>query len=110
MYDVCTIGYAVRVDRLHFDWDPRKASANRAKHGVAFEEAVSVFADESAMLLDDPDHSDEEDRFILLGLSVRLRILVVVHAHREPAGVVRIVSARRATRAERGQYVDRRFS
>ncbi len=89
------------MDRLHFDWDPRKASANRAKHGVAFEEALTVFADEAALLISDPDHSEDEERFVLLGRSAVLRVLVVVHCDRESTSVIRIISARRATRTER---------
>ena len=92
---------------LHFDWDPRKASANRAKHGVTFEEAVTVFADEAALLIPDPDHSEDEERFVLLGMSALLRVLVVVHCDREAAGVIRVISARRATRLERRPYIER---
>jgi uncharacterized protein len=108
----CTVYIHARilsgVDRLRFDWDPRKASANRAKHGVTFEEALTVFADEAALLIHDPDHSDDEERFVLLGMSALLRVLVVVHCHREAARVIRIISARRATRSERRPYFERR--
>jgi uncharacterized DUF497 family protein len=89
---------------LRFSWDQRKNAANRRKHGVSFEEAMTVFSDESALLLDDPDHSDKEDRFVLLGLSASLRTLVVCHCYRERSDVIRIISARKATKAERGQY------
>jgi uncharacterized DUF497 family protein len=89
---------------LRFEWDPRKDAANQRKHGVSFEEAVTVFSDERALLLDDPDHSADEDRFILLGLSASLRALVVCHCYREAEDVIRIVSARKATRAERAEY------
>lgn len=92
---------------LRFDWDPRKAIANRAKHGVTFEEALTVFADEAALLIPDPDHSEAEERFVLLGMSALLRVLVVVHCDREPAGVIRIISARKATRSERRPYIER---
>ena len=92
------------MDRLRFDWDPAKAAANLRAHGVSFEEAQSVFYDEHALLLDDPDHSADEDRFLLLGLSAALRVLVVVHCYREADTVVRIISARKATRSERAQY------
>ena len=85
--------------------DSVKATANTAKHGVSFAEAQTVFLDERAWLIDDPEHSHEEARFLLLGLSVRLRVLVVVHAYREATGVIRIISARRATPRERQQYV-----
>ena len=90
---------------LHFDWDPRKASANRAKHGITFEEALTAFADEAALLIPDPDHSDDEERFVLLGMSALLRVLVVVHCDREAAGVIRIISARKATSHEKKIYL-----
>ena len=88
-----------------FERDPRKAAVNLRRHGVSFEDAETVFADELAKLIDDPDHSDEEDRFVLLGLSSSLRILVVVHCYRADGGVVRIISARKANRHEQRQYV-----
>ncbi len=92
------------MDRLAFTWDDRKERDNRLKHGVSFEEAVTAFADENARLKHDPDHGDDEDRFILLGFSVRLRLLVVVHACRKEEMEIRIISARKATRNERKQY------
>jgi hypothetical protein len=92
------------VDAFRFDWDPAKARENLRKHGISFDEARTVFADDSAILLDDPDHSTDEDRFALLGLSAPLRILVVAHCYREGESVVRLISARKATRSERAQY------
>ena len=89
---------------IRFEWDPLKAAANLTKHGISFEEAETVFADEAALLIDDPDHSTEEDRFILLGLSVRLRVLLVVHCYYEDDEVIRIISARKADRQERRHY------
>ena len=89
-----------------FEWNKRKASDNRRKHGVTFGEARSAFLDENARVIPDPEHSDDEDRFVLLGLSVQLRLLVVVHCHREEEDVVRIISARKADRSERKQYSD----
>ena len=89
-----------------FEWDKRKASDNRRKHGISFEEARSAFLDENARVIPDPEHSDDEDRFILLGLSVRLRLLVVVHCYRQQKDVIRIISARQAERSERKQYSD----
>ena len=71
---------------------------------MSFAEAETVFSDEHALLVDDPDHSENEDRFVLLGLSARLRTLVVVHCYREERGVIRIISARKATRKERDLY------
>jgi len=92
------------VDAIRFEWDPAKARENLRKHDIAFDEAETVFADDRAILLDDPDHSADEARFALLGLSARLRILVVVHCHREGEAVIRLISARKATRSERVQY------
>lgn len=92
---------------LRFEWDARKETQNRRKHRVSFAEAETVFADEHALLINDPDHSAEEDRFLLLGLSARLRILVVAHTHREAEAVIRIISARKATRRERNIYNQR---
>lgn len=89
---------------LRFEWDPDKAAENKRKHGVSFEEAESIFADEFALLIDDPEHSSEEDRFLLLGLSIKLRTLVVAHCYRKNNVVIRIISARKATRKERDIY------
>jgi uncharacterized DUF497 family protein len=92
---------------LRFEWDPLKAARNSRAHGVKFEEAQTVFSDEYALLIEDPDHSTEEDRFLLLGLSSSLRVLVVSHCYRERDEVIRIISARRATRPERETYNQR---
>ena len=89
---------------LRFEWDPKKAAANLRKHGVSFEDAQTVFADENAKLIDDPDHSVEEDRFVLLGLSSSLRLLVVCHCYRLEGNVIRIISARKAEGHERKSY------
>jgi len=85
---------------LRFAWDERKNSRNRTKHGVWFEEAQTVFSDPQARLFHDPEHSEEEERFILLGLSSTARVLVVVHCYRESDSLIRIISARKATRKE----------
>jgi uncharacterized DUF497 family protein len=90
--------------------DPAKETANRRKHGVSFEEAATAFYDDSALLLDDPDHSADEDRFVLLGLSAQLRILIVCHCYREDEDVIRIISARKADREEREEYRKRNRS
>jgi uncharacterized DUF497 family protein len=95
------------VAELRFKWDPRKNAENQRKHRVSFEEAETVFADEHALLIDDPEHSTTEDRFVLLGLSVRFRVLLVVHSYRERDAVIRIISARRATKLERSRYDQR---
>jgi uncharacterized protein len=91
-------------DRLSFDWDERKSLANKRKHKVSFEEAQTVFYDEEALLRDDPDHSDDEDRFILLGISSALRTLVVCHCYRKADQIIRIISARKASRSEAREY------
>lgn len=89
---------------ISFEWDQDKNSLNKKKHGISFEEGQTVFVDENALLLHDPDHSHEEDRFILLGLSSNLRTLVVCHCYRKNDEVIRIISARKATRSEQKQY------
>ena len=89
---------------LRFEWDPKKAATNLRKHGVRFEDAQTVFEDENAKLIDDPDHSEEEDRFILLGLSSSLRLLVVCHCYRSEGNVIRMISARKAEGHERNSY------
>ncbi|MEO5826258.1 MAG: BrnT family toxin [Gemmatimonadales bacterium] len=87
---------------LRFEWDPRKATANRRKHGVAFDEAVSAFADPHSLTVPDPDHSLGESRFVLIGQSAILRLLVVIHLER--GNRIRLISARLATRRERQTY------
>ena len=89
---------------ISFVWDSAKAAENQRRHGVSFEEARSVFYDENARFQHDPDHSDSEDRFILLGLSSKLRLLLVCHSYRENDEVIRIISVRKATPNERKQY------
>ena len=89
---------------FRFVWDRSKAVLNRRKHGVSFEEAQTVFYDENAIEFFDPGHADREDRFIMLGLSFKLRLLVVCHCVREAQSVIRIISARRATRHEAKSY------
>ena len=85
-----------------FEWDPDKAEANLSKHGVSFAEAVTAFGDPLSMNMPDPDHSENEQRFIVLGMSDRYRLLVVSYTERPPR--TRIISARLATRHERRQY------
>lgn len=89
---------------LEFTWDEAKARSNAKKHGVSFDEAQSAFSDERARVIDDPDHSDDEDRFILLGMSSKPRILIVVYAYRDKESQIRIISARKATPQERALY------
>lgn len=95
------------MEPLRFDWDEKKNRSNQRKHGVSFQEARTVFYDESAIEFDDPDHSADEARFLLLGVSFRLRLLLVCHCLRENESVIRIISARRATRKERSFYTTR---
>lgn len=92
------------MDEITFSWDDRKERENQRKHGVSFDEATTVFADENARLKHDPDHSQDEDRFVLLGFSAKLRLLVVVHAYRQDEKEIRIISARKAVPKERKQY------
>ena len=94
------------MTEIRFEWDLAKAESNERKHGVSFEEAKTVFGDEQGLLLEDPDHASGEERFILLGLSRSLRLLVVVHTLRK-GDVIRIISARKATRHEARQYQSR---
>jgi len=92
------------MNELRFEWDQRKEKANIRKHGVSFDEACAVFYDENAIQFFDPDHSESEDRFILLGISFKLRILVVCHCFRESDTVIRILSARKADGDEENEY------
>ncbi|MBI4357318.1 MAG: BrnT family toxin [Gammaproteobacteria bacterium] len=92
------------MDKLQFEWDDKKEKANIKKHTVSFGEAYTAFYDENGIQFFDPDHSMDEDRFILLGMSSKLRVLVVCHCFRESETVVRIFSARKATRDEEHEY------
>ncbi len=92
------------MDALRFEWDPAKARSNLRKHAVSFEEARSVFFDEHAVEFYDDEHADWEDRFLLLGLSSQLKLLLVCHCYREADAVIRIISARKATPSESEHY------
>jgi uncharacterized DUF497 family protein len=92
---------------LRFEWDERKDAENQRKHGVSFEEARTVFYDDRALFMADPDDEGDEDRFVLLGLSAALRTLVVCHCYREEDSVIRIISARKAEPRERRDYEER---
>lgn len=92
------------MSELRFSWDEGKSRSNQRKHGVSSEEAQAAFYDENAKVYDDPDHSADEDRFILLGMGFRLRVLVVCHCYRSAETVVRIISARKANRHEQREY------
>ena len=92
------------MDEIKFSWDARKAKQNLQKHKVSFEEAVTVFYDENAIEYFDPDHSKNEDRFLMLGISWRLRVLVVCYCLRKKGSQIRIISARKATKKEEKYY------
>ena len=96
------------MDSLRFEWDPEKNEINKRKHQVSFEEAQTVFYDEEAKVIDDPEHSADEERFIILGFSKRANLLVVCHCYRASETVIRIISARKATKTEMRQYFARR--
>ena len=89
----------------YFDWDENKNRINLEKHGITFEEASTVFFDDRAILFDDPEHSMDEDRFLLLGMSETAKVCIVCHCYRESDTVIRIISARQATRKEEERYV-----
>ena len=92
------------MGNIEFAWDRRKARSNLKKHGVSFEEAQAVFLDDNARLIDDPDHSQEEERFVLLGYSYQARCLIVSHCYSESGSVIRLISARHATAQEEAMY------
>ena len=96
--------YTSNMSRIRFSWDERKNRLNQRKHAVSFEEAQTVFFDENALEFFDVDHSAKEDRFLMLGMSFRLRILLVCHSVRQSGEVIRIISARKATAKERRHY------
>ena len=94
------------MDNIYFAWDENKNQINISKHGVSFSEAKTVFFDENALLISDPDHSIEEDRFILLGISEERRLLIVCHCYRSKDSIIRIISARKKKKKEKQQYFD----
>ena len=89
---------------IRFEWDEQKNKANKRKHKVSFEDAQTVFLDENAIRFFDPDHSDEEDRFLMIGMSFTLRVLIVSHCYKENDLVIRIISARKADKYEQSDY------
>lgn len=100
--------YSVHMNEMRFEWDEAKNRENRRKHAVSFEEAQTVFLDENALRFYDPDHSADEDRFLMLGISFRLRVLIVCHCHRASDTMIRIISARKADKQEEADYRNRR--
>lgn len=91
---------------MRFQWDPNKNLVNIKKHKISFEEAKTVFYDDNARLIPDPEHSVTEERFIILGITCKLRLLIVVHTYKESDDVIRIISARKATKAESKYYYE----
>lgn len=89
---------------INFEWDENKNTINQKKHNISFSEAKTVFYDDAAIIIDDPEHSEEEERFIILGLSKRANLLVVCHCYRASETIIRIISARKATKSETNQY------
>lgn len=92
------------MKHVRFEWDHGKARQNLAKHGVSFEDAATVFEDDNALFMHDPDNSDAEDRFLLLGISASLRLLIVCHCYRKDDTVIRLISARKADKHENQMY------
>lgn len=94
------------METLYFEWDPNKNEINKRKHGLSFETAREVFYDEFAVLFDDPDHSIDEDRFLIIGSLRTEQICIVSHCYRDNENRIRIISARKATRNEKQFYLD----
>lgn len=92
---------------IKFEWDDNKSQINIKKHGISFEEASSVFYDEDSLIIGDDEHSETEDRFILIGFSFKANLLVVCHCYREKDSIIRIISARKADTLERLKYIER---
>lgn len=94
------------MEMLLFEWDENKNDINKVKHNISFEEAKTVFYDDNALIIDDPDHSEQEERFIILGTSYKANLLVVCHCYRQSETVIRIISARKATKLETKKYYE----
>ncbi len=94
------------MELLKFEWDENKNEINKKKHKISFDEAKTVFYDDNALLIDDPEHSEQEERFIILGTSTKANLLVVCHCYRHSETVIRIISARKATKTETKQYFE----
>ena len=94
------------MEIINFEWDKNNNEINKVKHKISFEEAKTVFYDDEALIIDDPEHSEQEDRFIILGTSSKAKLLVVCHCYRQSETVIRIISARKATKTESKQYYE----
>lgn len=97
--------YNIIMEIIRYEWDENKNRINQRKHGISFEEAATVFYDEYAIFFDDPDHSAEEDRFLIIGTTAKERICIVSHCYRDQGNTIRIISARKATRSEKKIYI-----
>ena len=96
--------YNISMKHIHFEWDENKNIINKKKHKVSFAEAKTVFYDPAALIIHDPDHSEDEERFLIMGLSQTLKVLVVCHCYRENDEIIRIISARKAENDETKKY------
>lgn len=94
------------METIQFEWDENKNAINQKKHKISFGEATTVFYDDNALVIDDPDHSELEERFIILGTSTKANLLVVCHCYRSSESIIRIISARKATKPESEQYYE----
>ena len=94
------------MKEVEFIWDEKKNAANIKKHGIDFQEAATVFFDDYAIMFDDPDHSEGEDRFLIIGYSLKQRVCIVSHCYREGGDLIRIISARKALKDEIRDYKD----
>lgn len=94
------------MDIIKFEWDENKNQTNKQKHGIGFEEAQTVFYDDNAILFDDPEHSEEEERFLIIGITSNEKICIVSHCYRENDKKIRLISARKATKSERKIYLE----
>ena len=94
------------MDIIRFEWDENKNEINKRKHQISFEEAKTVFYDENAILFDDPDHSAEEERFLIIGITQKDHLCIVSHCYRDRENVIRLISARKATKKESGVYYE----
>lgn len=94
------------MEIINFEWDENKNEINKVKHKISFEEAKTVFYDDEALVIDDPEHSEQEEMFIILGISSKANLLVVCHCYRQSDTVIRIISARKATKNESKQYYE----
>ncbi len=97
--------YNIIMDNIKFEWDENKNEINKHKHGLSFEDAMEVFYDVNAVLFDDPDHSIGEERFLIIGMTDSLKICIVSHCYRDNDNVIRIISAREATKNEKNIYL-----